>query len=324
MLYDNAQLALLYLDAEQPWPGKGYATIALQTIDFMNRSLWQDSGAYAASLSAVDKQNNEGAAYLWTMNQLESLLTVKEMGALKNSGILKDSQHEFMLPALSGSKLNLQIQHSILDKLRKAKRPVMPVDGKKLASWNALALIALLKAEVYRPDAEISWHIQRLYRYIREHFIVKGQVIRFAGQSLSAETTLEDYAYLVHALAFYAQQKNDKDAAELSAQLAKRAFHDFYQQQHWIQNVNSLIPGDRGEYVVQDDVLESPVTMLLKGVLLLPEEYLELKKQAVDLIDRMTRDMLDVPYHYASAIMLREKYLHKQSVQLVPVKTNSE
>lgn len=95
----------------------------------------------------------------------------------------------------------------------------------------------------------------------------------------------------------------------LSARLAKQAFNDFYQKQRWVQNVNSLIPSYAGDYVVQDDVLESPVSVLLKGILLLPDRYHELHKQAVDLIERMTGDMQDEPYHYASAIMLRGMHL---------------
>ncbi len=324
MLYDNAQLALLYLDAAKLFPGQGYATVALQTIDFMNRFLWQDEGAYGASLSAVDEQNNEGGAYLWTVKQLESVLSEKEMSILHGSGVLKTNLTEFQFPALLNSKIDSATQQSILDKLRKSDRPVMPLDDKILASWNALSLETLLKAESYQKNSEITDYIKQLYAYIRHHFIVDQQVIRFAGQSSSAETTLEDYAHLVHALALYAKQKNDKQAAELAARLAKKAFNDFYQQQRWIQNISSLIPADQGDYVVQDDVLESPVTVLLKGVLLLPETYSELRKQAIDLIDTMTRDMLDVPYHYASVIMLRKWYLHSQSGQKLSVKINPE
>lgn len=323
MLYDNAQFVQLYLTAEEIWPGQGYAEIAQHTIDFMNRSLWLTTGAYASSLSAVDTENIEGGAYFWTMQQLENLLTQNEFQQLKQSGLIKENQLRFQIPALINSNIDATIQQSILDKLRQAKTTVMPVDEKKLASWNALALAALLRAELHQPGTPIRSRIQQLYRYIRQHFIVDGRVVRFAEQASSAETTLEDYAHIVYALALYAQQKNDQEAAEISALLAARAFTDFYQKERWIQHVNSLIPADKGDYLLQDAVLESPVSVLLKGIFLLPDKYDGLHKKAATLIDRMTRDMLDVPYHYASAIMLRKKYLHSKSLDSVIEKNRS-
>lgn len=59
------------------------------------------------------------------------------------------------------------MQKSILVKLRQA-RNLQPLDDKKLASWNALVLNVLLKADAYKPNAEIRSHIQKLYRFIRK------------------------------------------------------------------------------------------------------------------------------------------------------------
>ncbi len=319
MLYDNAQMAILYLEADRLWPGRSYAKVALNTIEFMNRQLWLPSGAYASSLSAVDEDNREGAAYLWTQQQLESVLSGSEIDALQRVGVLKPGQHEFQIPSLSVQDIDLKTQQAILNKLRQAKRPTMPVDGKRLASWNALALIALLKAEAYQPDAIAAHYAKDLYRTIRQEFIVKDEVRRFAGQSSSAETNLEDYAYLAYALALYARDKKDLQAADLSARLANQAFDTFYQQQRWKLSMNSLIPGDGEYYLIQDDVLESPLTVLLRGILLLPDKYQGLRLKAVELIDRMTRDMLDIPYHYASAIMLRKQFLLQQPKKARPV-----
>ena len=324
MLYDNAQMAVIYLEADRLWPGRSYGKVALNTIEFMNRQLWQPNAAYASSLSAVDEDNREGAAYLWTRQQLESVLSGSEIEVLQRTGLLKPGQHEFQIPALSAQDIDLKTQQAILNKLRQAKRPTMPVDDKRLASWNALALIALLKAEEYQPGALAGHYTEELYRTLRQEFIVKGEVRRFAGQPASAETTLEDHAYLVYALALYAHDRKDPQAADLSARLANQAFETFYQQQRWKLSMNSLIPGDTGYYLIQDDVLESPLTVLLRGILLLPDKYQGLRLKAVELIDRMTRDMLDIPYHYASAIMLRKQFLLQQSKKAGPVDSNTE
>lgn len=310
MLYDNAQQVLLYLQAEEVWPGQGYADTAINTIDFMNRFLWHPSGAYQASLSAVDVNNMEGEAYLWTQLQLQQVLTKAELSALQQSGLFAvANQSKFPIPHISETQIKAELKQSILNKLRQARRSEMPLDHKRLSSWNALALLALLKAEAYQPDKSISNRIQKLYQFITREFVRDGRVIRFAGQSNAAENTLEDYAYIIHALALYAQNKKHKQAADLAEQLLQHTFDTYYKNQRWVQDPDSLIPGDPGGYVLQDGVLESPVTALLQGMLMLPELDDRLKSLGDELIGRLTRDMLDIPYHYASAIMLQKQFL---------------
>ena len=87
MLYDNAQLAKLYLKAHRLWPDQGYAAIAMRTLDFVEDELKHRQGAYMSSLSAVDRNNKEGGFYLWTKAQLENLLSPDEMDYLAQQGL---------------------------------------------------------------------------------------------------------------------------------------------------------------------------------------------------------------------------------------------
>ncbi len=312
MLYDNAQLAALYFDAERIWPKQGYADIGLRTIEFMSDFLEDEDGGFNASLSAVDEQNVEGAAYYWTLSELEQVLNDRELETLKKQGAVPaDSSQSFQIKPLIGlgsSAQQVDTNRAVLNKLRDAQKPWMPVDNKRLASWNALVLKALLKAEAFSEDEKMAQKSDRLYRYIINNFIDNEKVIRFAGQSQAAETTLADYAQVAHALQAYANARNDKQAEKMAQLLVKQAFSSYYRNGRWIQNTNSLIPGDMGEWILTDRVLQSPVSVLLETVFITTEPDPVIKKQAATLLTRLTRDLLEVPYHYGSAIMLRKKY----------------
>ena len=78
MLYDNAQLVSLYADAYLVYKNELYKETAYRTLDFIERELTNDEGAFYSSLDA-DSYNKtgeleEGAFYVWTAQELRSLL----------------------------------------------------------------------------------------------------------------------------------------------------------------------------------------------------------------------------------------------------------
>jgi len=315
MLYDNAQLAQLYFKAETLWPDRGFADIGQRTIKFMIDFLANSVGGFNASLSAVDEDNVEGAAYYWSIAELKQALNEKEFKLLVQQWSLPDDlDYSLLIKPLTGSGIAAQHKETFLaiaSKLRSYPKPAMPVDDKRLAAWNALALKALLKAEPFAIDSSVKQQADQLYAYMVQNFIEEGRVIRFSGQSQAAETTLMDYAQLAHAFQYYATARDHQQASKLARDLIQQALDIFLQDGRWVQHDASLIPGDEGEWVIQDSVLESPVTLLLKTIFMMPTADEKLLNQAQAWVTRLTRDMLDVPYHYGSAIMLRQKY-HQQ------------
>jgi hypothetical protein len=311
MLYDNAQLAALYLDAESLWPGQGYAQVGLNTIDFMLEYLADESGGFAASLSAVDTSNVEGGAYFWTINELKAVLTDKEFSYLQHRWDLAELKTEaFLLKPLTGIREQNDgvLEQNIRNKLRKVTRPVMPLDSKKLASWNGLALAALVKAQKYRSTPELKAQTTRLFKFIKNNFINGKQVIRFAGQALAADTTLEDYAELAYAIQLYALLTDDKEAQVLVDNLVKEAFSRFYRDGRWFREEASLIPGDNGELVIQDGVLPSASSRLLKTVLLMKKPDRDILQKTRAIVPRLTRDLTATPYYYGSNIALNQDF----------------
>lgn len=305
MLYDNAHLATLYFDAHKLWPDEGYAETGLKTLRFMDKFLSTKSGAYNTSLSAVDENNIEGGAYYWSVNELKQALTKQDYFELQKQWQFLDDQEQIQSEVINGDKI---LVSRITRQLRDFYKVPMPIDTKRLASWNALALKAWVRASEVNPTIEVKQKTKSLYKAIKKLFIINGEVVRFAGLNQSAETTLEDYAQIAHAFSLYAKIFKDTEAAKLAQQIIDKSFTRYFVKGRWIQDTQTLIPGDKGQFIIQDGVLESPVSLLLEAVLL--NTFNEKRKltRVNKIIKRLTRDVLDVPYYYGSAIMLRKRY----------------
>ncbi|MCP4994799.1 MAG: thioredoxin domain-containing protein, partial [Gammaproteobacteria bacterium] len=75
MLYSQALLSRLYLQAAKVLQRDDYKTVARDTLDFTLKVFAGREGGFIASLSAVDPNNVEGGGYLWHTQALQRLLT---------------------------------------------------------------------------------------------------------------------------------------------------------------------------------------------------------------------------------------------------------
>jgi uncharacterized protein len=169
MLYDNAQLASLYLDAFQITRESRYADTARATLDYVARDLTHPEGGFFSAEDA-DSEGHEGKFYCWSHQDLEELLTPAERDlvvrrfGVKQQGNFTDHSHPNPLPGQNVLSLvdpalgpdDAALLKSALGKLGDARaRRVRPhLDDKILASWNGLMLGAFARASVIlgRPD----------------------------------------------------------------------------------------------------------------------------------------------------------------------------
>ncbi len=73
MLYDNAQLALVYARAWSVWADPLYRRTAVRTLDYVLREMTDPSGAFWAAQDA-EVHAREGLSYLWTAQQIRDVL----------------------------------------------------------------------------------------------------------------------------------------------------------------------------------------------------------------------------------------------------------
>ena len=310
MLYDNAQLALVYRQADRLWPGRGYKDIADKTLAFVETYMKHPQGGYMSSLSAVDHKNVEGGDYLWEYEALGKVLSAKELKALaaQNSEVVNPSNNDsFLIPDLRQIETG-KISSELLEvkKALIATRPLnMPIDDKRLASWNGLMLKALsIDAD---DNADRERRADDLYAVIRQVFFDKGELIRFANRPDAGQTSFQDYADVAEGFYQYGITFDKPKALEHSAALVEQAYQRYFKDGRWILDVDSLVPGESGEWVMSDAVINSPLSTWLRLALDNPQVDENLRSAAVGLLGRASRNLFESPFFYGSYVLLKSR-----------------
>ncbi len=209
MLYDNAQLASLYLQASAALAEPRYRTIGLDTLDFLLRDMSTDSGAFGASFDA-DANGQEGSSYLWTPAELNSalgaadgpavatLLGVTSAGNFEGSSVptLRTDGHG----RASDAQLWARCRPVLLAVRQRRVQPAF--DSKQVTAWNGLAISAL--ALGYRASGEPRYlaGAERAAAAVwRMNHDAHGELARTAdGAQAGTPAVLDDYAFLAAGL----------------------------------------------------------------------------------------------------------------------------
>jgi len=167
MLYDNAQLALAYLDAWRLTGEWRHREVAAGILDFMATRLRRSDGAFAASLDA-DTDGVEGATFTWTAAEIRDVLGpdrgplfgaaygVTEAGNWEGRTILSRVASSADLSARFGMtdeeiEADLGTSRALLLEARD-RRTQPNRDDKALAAWNGLAIAAFAGAASAMAD----------------------------------------------------------------------------------------------------------------------------------------------------------------------------
>ncbi len=217
MLYDNSQLARVYLHAWQLTGEELYRRVTEETLDYVLREMRHPEGGFYSSQDA-DSEGVEGKFYVWSADEIrlalgedaEAFMTmygVSDAGNWEGSNILNlhldlASVAEQMGVPADALDARMSAARATLYEIR--SRRIWPgLDDKVLTSWNGLMLGAFAEAgqALNRPDyAEAARsNAEFLYRAMRRD---SGRLFRTwkAGSKAKYNAYLEDYAYLADGL----------------------------------------------------------------------------------------------------------------------------
>ena len=220
MLYDNALLIPLYLDAHRMADdgdeAQLFAAIARETADYLLDGLQTPDGAFYASTDA-DSEGVEGKYFVWIRDELYQLLEPQDAeiacrrwgvdvgGNWEGNSILlaaqppEDVARWLDLPVAEVEASLARSRQTLLE--HRATRIPPATDTKVIAAWNGMAIDALARAGAVLQEPRFIDAASRAARFIldnmRPNQPADGALLRIhsAGRA-SVDAFVEDYAAL--------------------------------------------------------------------------------------------------------------------------------
>lgn len=225
MLYDQALVSGVYLDAYQVFGEPRYADVARGILDYCMRDLQSAAGGFYSTRDA-DSDGLEGKYYIWTLEEVEAALGKDdaELFCAYYDVTAKGNWNERFGHAPPGPKNILNItmsvdalaqRHgldiaSVNDRLTVMRAKLLAVreqrvapglDDKILAGWNGLICASLSKAARVLDEPRYAEASGRALDFVLAHLRKQDRLLRTSRNGKSRLTGyLSDYAFVIDAL----------------------------------------------------------------------------------------------------------------------------
>ncbi|HEU4320378.1 MAG TPA: thioredoxin domain-containing protein [Acidimicrobiia bacterium] len=207
MLYDNAQLARLYLWSGIELDRSEFTDVARSTIGYLERDLRHPDGGFFSSEDA-DSEGVEGKFYVWTPDEIRSVLGDAAQPVLDFYGITESGNFEgsnILEVVGSTPPPGLVDAKTILLEAR-SKRIRPGLDDKVIASWNGLAIRALAETGAVLRERRYLDVARQTADFVLRELVVDGRLMRSWREGrTSVAGFLDDHASMaVGLLTLYA------------------------------------------------------------------------------------------------------------------------
>ena len=248
MLYDNAQLLTLYADA---WLATGeslFQRIVIETAEWVIREMQSPEGGYYSALDA-DSEGHEGKFYVWTADEIRSLLTHEEWDVVERRFGLQGTPNfegqwhlNVRVDEASIAEQMLCPESDVVARLESARRKLFTAreqrvrpgrDEKILTSWNGLMIQAMAHAGrvLARPDFIAS--AERAMDFIHAQLWCNQRLLATHKDSKShLNAYLDDHVFLVAAALELLQAGFRRSDLDFSIALADSVLEHFEDENH--------------------------------------------------------------------------------------------
>ncbi|MCX7838893.1 MAG: thioredoxin domain-containing protein [Anaerolineae bacterium] len=216
MLYDNAQLARVYLQAWQITRNDFYRRIAEQTLDYVAREMTHPQGGFFSTQDA-DSDGEEGKFYVWTRAEIDAVLGddatlfadaygVTARGNWEGKNILHVTRDLDVIAAqhhLSDAEASARLERARQKLFAVRALRVPPArDDKVLTAWNGLMLAAFAyAARILQRDDYCALAERNAHFVLSELRDTRGRLYRSWKDGVARlNGYLEDYANLAEGL----------------------------------------------------------------------------------------------------------------------------
>ena len=267
MLYDQAQLAVAYLEAFQITGEAAYSGVAARILDYVRRDLTHPEGGFysaedadSAADAARPDEKSEGAFYIWPAAEIREALGepaatwfMERYGCRDNGNALDDPHGEFterniLFEAVEVDEIarrrgagQADVEQALAEGAAKllelrGKRPRPHLDDKILAGWNGMMISAFaLAARVFQPldEARARGYLgtaTRAAAFMQANLREAGTgclLRRWRDGSAAVPAFLDDHALASLAFIDLYEATFDVDYLETALDLARRAVKQF-------------------------------------------------------------------------------------------------
>ncbi|MGD6850992.1 MAG: thioredoxin domain-containing protein [Candidatus Bathyarchaeia archaeon] len=252
MLYDQALLALAYLEAYQQSKAPKFRVSAKETLDYVLRDMIADQGGFYSAEDA-DSEGEEGKFYLWTQEEIKQALPedlsdfaikiygVRAEGNYYEPGKVRDGKNILHLAVpleqmAADSNLTVdqviaklgKVTHLLFAAREKRVRPSK--DDKVLVDWNGLMIGALARAGQVLGEQKYLVAAQKAADFILGNMCTEeGKLYhRFVKGERAVLGFLDDYACFVFGLLELYEADFGEKYLEASVELAKTMIAEFW------------------------------------------------------------------------------------------------
>jgi hypothetical protein len=328
MLYDNALLVPVYVEAYQITQNGFYRRIVRETLDFLLNEMTDGTGGFYSSLDA-DSEGEEGKFYLWTKREIDSVLgreselftryyNVTARGNFEGKNILHiNSASDRIRKETGDAKLDRYLSESRQKLYQARSLRVRPLtDDKILTSWNGLALTAFCKGYQITRDKRYLAAAVKNASFIHAELYHDHKLTHAyrAGKHTEGEF-LEDYAFLIRGLLdlYETDIDNNQKWLQFATELAKRAIDAFLDSEGRFY----LRPDSQSDLIMRpqeeiDGAIPAPGSIMIADLLKLnrltgDEHFLQTAEKALQAISGKIENY---PSGMTSAVLALDYFLN--------------
>ncbi len=230
MLYDNAQLVPLYVDAWRTTGDDDLLRVARETLEYLCRDMQDASGAFYGTTDA-DSEGEEGRYFVWTPRGVAGVLgdgdlterfcrayDVTPGGNWEGNSILR----------WVGDRSGLDDARAKLLVARGNRVPPLR-DEKLVASWNGMAITALVEGWMATGEARWLAEAVRCGDAVVSRLVMDGRLQHCrCGEDVRGPGLLDDHAAVGEAFIRLFEATGDRRWLDRAVALAVAMEGDFY------------------------------------------------------------------------------------------------
>lgn len=360
MLYDQALLSKVYLEAYQVTGKEKYGKTAKETFDYILNCLTHPQGGFYSSESAYSpllenpEKEKEGAFYLWSRDEIIKILE-KEQGEIfcyhfgveANGNFFEDHFGEFnnknvlyishtleetakkFNKKLEDLKLILEKAKSKLYRIR-SQRPKPHLDDKILTNWNGLMISSLAFGSRVLDETRYIKAAEKAAQFILKNLKKEDCKLfhRFRDEEAGIRGNIEDYAFFIYGLIDLYEATFNIDYLKEAKDLAKEMLNSFWDRQEEglffsADDAESIIFRQKESY---DGALPSGNSIAALDLLRLGRLTMErdFEEKAEAILKAFSKDISRMPIAYSQMIIALDFLLGKSKEIIIAGEMETE